>query len=47
MVQAAQPAFAQRGLASADCFSDAFHLAPQKPVQGSATEMVRLGGSHG
>jgi NAD(P)H-flavin reductase/quinol-cytochrome oxidoreductase complex cytochrome b subunit len=47
MVQAAQPAFAQRGLASDDCFSDAFHLAPQKPVQGSATEMVQLGGSHG
>ena len=47
MVQAAQPAFAQRGLASDDCFSDAFHLAPQKPVHGSDAEMVQLGGSHG
>jgi NAD(P)H-flavin reductase/ferredoxin len=46
MVQAAQPAFAQRGLASADCFSDAFHLAPQRPLQGQDADLVKLGGSH-
>ena len=46
MVQAAQPAFANRGLSSDDCFSDAFHLAPQQPVQGQGAELVKLGGSH-
>lgn len=46
MVQAAQPAFAKRGLSSDDCFSDAFHLAPQQPVQGQDAELVKLGGSH-
>ncbi len=46
MVQAAQPAFAKRGLSSDDCFSDAFHLAPQQPVQGQGAELVKLGGSH-
>ena len=47
MVQAAQPAFAQRGLSSDDCFSDAFHLAPQKPLQSNNADLVQLGGSHG
>lgn len=46
MVQAAQPAFAQRGLASDDCFSDAFHLAPQRPLQATNAELVKLGGTH-
>ncbi len=46
MVQAAQPAFAKRGLSSDDCFSDAFHLAPQQPVQSTNAELVKLGGSH-
>jgi NAD(P)H-flavin reductase/ferredoxin len=46
MVQAVQPAFARRGLSSDDCFSDAFHLAPQRPVQGQDAELVKLGGSH-
>ena len=46
MVQAAQPAFAQRGLASDDCFSDAFHLAPQRPLQGQEADLIKLGGSH-
>jgi NAD(P)H-flavin reductase/ferredoxin len=47
MVQVAQPAFAQRGLASDDCFSDAFHLAPQRPLQGAGADLVQLGGIHG
>ncbi len=47
MVQAAQPAFARRGLTSDDCFSDAFHLAPQRPLLGQTTELVQLGGTHG
>ena len=47
MVQAAQPAFAQHGLASDDCFSDAFYLAPQRPLQGQAADLVQLGGPHG
>ncbi len=47
MVQAAQPAFAQQGLASDDCFSDAFHLAPQRALHGQAADLVRLGGTHG
>lgn len=46
MVQVAQPAFAKRGLSSDDCFSDAFHLAPQRPVQSQDAELVKLGGSH-
>lgn len=46
MVQAAQPAFAQHGLASDDCFSDAFHLAPQRAPRGNNAEMVQLGGTH-
>lgn len=46
MVQAAQPAFAQRGLASDDCFSDAFYLAPQRSIQGVEAEMIKLGGNH-
>lgn len=46
MVQAAQPAFAQRGLSSDDCFSDAFHLAPQRPLQSQDAELVKLGGTH-
>ncbi len=47
MVQAAQPAFAQHGLAGDDCFSDAFHLAPQRPLQGQDADLVQLGGTHG
>ncbi len=44
MVQAAQPAFMKRGISSDDCFSDAFHLAPQKPLDGEHADMVKLGG---
>ena len=47
MVEAAHPAFVEHGIASDDCFSDAFRLAPQKPVGGPGAEMVRLGGTHG
>ena len=46
MVQAAYPAFVEHGIASDDCFSDAFHLSPQQPVRGGGAEMVKLGGSH-
>ena len=46
MVAAAQPAFVEHGIASADCFADAFHLAPQKAVGSAQSEMVALGGSH-
>ncbi|MCC6209687.1 MAG: cytochrome b N-terminal domain-containing protein [Burkholderiales bacterium] len=46
MVAAAQPAFAQRGLSSDDCFSDAFHLAPQRPLGSAQADLVKLGGSH-
>ncbi len=46
MVAAAYPAFAKHGIASEDCFSDAFHLAPQRPLQAHDAEMVKLGGSH-
>ena len=47
MVQAAYPAFIERGITSADCFSDAFHLAPHRPVQGAGSDMVKLGGFNG
>lgn len=47
MVQAAQPAFVRQGISSDDCFSDAFHLAPHRPVAGADAEMVSLGGHHG
>ena len=46
MVQVAQPAFEQHGLAGDDCFSDAFHLAPQRPLQGQNADLVQLGGTH-
>ena len=46
MVQAAYPAFMQHGISSDDCFSDAFHLAPQQPLRTTEAELVRLGGSH-
>ncbi len=45
MVEAAQPAFVRHGMASEDCFSDAFHLAPQKPLTSGHADMVKLGGS--
>ena len=45
MVEAAYPAFVKRGISSDDCFSDAFHLAPQRPLSANAAELVRLGGS--
>ncbi len=44
MVEAAYPAFVNRGISSDDCFSDAFHLAPQRPLSANTAEMVRLGG---
>ncbi len=47
MVQAAQPAFVKHGISSDDCFSDAFHLAPQRPVDSPQADMVKLGGTHG
>ncbi|MEO8102100.1 MAG: CDP-6-deoxy-delta-3,4-glucoseen reductase [Betaproteobacteria bacterium] len=47
MVEAAYPAFVQRGISSDDCFSDAFHLAPQRTLSAGAADMVKLGGSHG
>jgi NAD(P)H-flavin reductase/ferredoxin len=47
MVAAAQPAFVEHGIASDDCFSDAFHLAPQRPLRTAQTDMVKLGGSNG
>lgn len=46
MVQAAQPAFMTQGISSDDCFSDAFHLAPQKPLDSQHADMVKLGGAH-
>ncbi len=42
MVEAAQPAFAKRGLSPDDCFSDAFKLAPRIHTQDA--DFVRLGG---
>lgn len=47
MVEAAYPAFVKRGISSDDCFSDAFHLAPQRPLSSNNADMVRLGGTHG
>ncbi len=46
MVEAAHPAFVKHGIASDDCFSDAFHLAPQRPLDGLDASMVKLGGSN-
>jgi NAD(P)H-flavin reductase/quinol-cytochrome oxidoreductase complex cytochrome b subunit len=46
MVQAAQPAFVKHGISSDDCFSDAFHLAPQRPLDSPQADMVKLGGTH-
>lgn len=46
MVEAAYPAFVKRGISSDDCFSDAFHLAPQRPLIANDADMVRLGGSN-
>ena len=45
MVEAIQPAFAAHGMGPDDCFSDAFHLAPQRALSGVSSEMVKLGGS--
>jgi len=42
MVEAVAPAFTAHGLAADDCFSDAFHLAPQ--ARAASAELVRLGG---
>ncbi|HSN22101.1 MAG TPA: cytochrome b N-terminal domain-containing protein [Usitatibacter sp.] len=42
MVEAVAPAFTAHGLSADDCFSDAFHLAPQ--ARGASAEMIRLGG---
>ncbi len=47
MVAAAHPAFVDHGVARADCFSDAFHLAPQRPLGAAQADMVKLGGSNG
>ncbi len=46
MVAAAQPAFVEHGISSDDCFSDAFHLAPQRPLGSAQADMVKLGGSN-
>jgi NAD(P)H-flavin reductase/ferredoxin len=46
MVQAAQPAFVNHGISSDDCFSDAFHLAPQRPLDSPQADLVKLGGSN-
>lgn len=46
MVQAAQPAFAKHGISSDDCFSDAFYLAPQRPLDSQQADVVKLGGAH-
>ena len=46
MVQAAQPAFVKHGISSDDCFSDAFHLAPQRPIDSQHADVVKLGGNH-
>jgi CDP-4-dehydro-6-deoxyglucose reductase, E3 len=47
MVAAVHPAFVAHGIAEDDCFSDAFHLAPQRPVGTPQAEMVKLGGTGG
>jgi len=46
MVAAAQPAFVEHGISSDDCFSDAFHLAPQRPLASAQADLVKLGGSN-
>ena len=46
MVEAAHPAFVKHGIASDDCFADAFHLAPQRPLVATDAELVKLGGAH-
>lgn len=46
MVQAAQPAFVKHGISTDDCFSDAFHLAPQRPLDSLQADVVKLGGSN-
>ena len=46
MVKAAQPAFVKHGISTDDCFSDAFHLAPQRPLESTDAAMVKLGGTH-
>ena len=46
MVEAAYPAFVERGISSDDCFSDAFHLAPHRPLRSDEAELVKLGGAH-
>ena len=46
MVQAAQPAFIKHGISTDDCFSDAFHMAPQRPLDSQQADMVKLGGTH-
>jgi hypothetical protein len=47
MVAAAHPAFVEHGISSDDCFSDAFHLAPQRPLGAAQADMVKLGGTGG
>jgi NAD(P)H-flavin reductase/ferredoxin len=47
MVAAALPAFVGHRIADADCFSDAFHLAPQRPLGSAQADMVKLGGTGG
>jgi NAD(P)H-flavin reductase len=42
MVEAVAPAFVSQGLSPDDCFSDAFHLAPQ--LRAREADVVRLGG---
>jgi NAD(P)H-flavin reductase/ferredoxin len=46
MVAAAQPAFVEHGISTDDCFSDPFHLAPQRPLGSAQADMVKLGGSN-
>lgn len=46
MVQAAQPAFVRHGISSDDCFSDAFYMTPQRPLESQDAAMVKLGGVH-
>lgn len=46
MVQAAQPAFVKHGISTDDCFSDAFHLAPQRPLDAQQADLVKLGGTN-
>jgi hypothetical protein len=45
MVEAAHPAFAARGLAQDDCFSDAFRLTPHSARRVADADLVRLGGA--